>query len=269
MIILEREAPQKEFTAKDSGYPSNYVDGFPDDFTGVDIGKRRVWIRGDLMNKIPLYFRATSLQDADILVIAENEYYWSGTLSVTTFADEDNDAEVPTFDTVEELEAYIASHQPKIEAITYYPKFSVYDLVDIYSVKTGICSVYDYQYTGAKRFASNPEAGDQLYDMELFYNVMASFADESTSAETLICLVNELDFVQESKRNLWTSCITSGESATALYSMEEYLWSMAKVLSGLDPSASNQENYAMIIQARDLNALFSFADYCNYSGFDR
>ena len=80
LIILERLYPEKEFTARTYHAPLNGdEEGFPDDYEGVDIGKSRVWIRCDLMKKLPLQFRANSMKDADLLLISESEYSLGGT----------------------------------------------------------------------------------------------------------------------------------------------------------------------------------------------
>ena len=95
-VILERHLPEKEFTAYDSGYPDNYIENLPDDFTGEDIGQSRVWLRCDLMNRIPAELRAASLEEADVLIIAESQYFLSGSISVSDFYSSDD-----------ELKAYI------------------------------------------------------------------------------------------------------------------------------------------------------------------
>ena len=72
VLILERKAPAKEFTAKKAFPPFSSDDGFPDDYAGVDIGEARVWLRGDLMQLLPADYRAGSLEEATYLIMAED-----------------------------------------------------------------------------------------------------------------------------------------------------------------------------------------------------
>ena len=168
MIVLQRKAADKEFTKLDSGYPDNYIEGFPDDFTGVDIGKPTVWLRYDVMRSIPASYKARTLEEADIIVIAEDEYVFSGTLSVADYKSENSgEKEIPTVvNSPEELDEFLSKQQPEIDSIYYYPKFSVYNLVTIYDAKTKKCEYYNTKYTPAKIFARNRDAVEHWMLME-------------------------------------------------------------------------------------------------------
>lgn len=269
VIILQREMPEKEFTEK--MVPAAQIeseDGFPDDFTGVDLGDPRVWYRGDLMQQIPEIFRASSLEDADLLVIAENSYVWSGTISVTDF-EEDGETTLPDFETTEELEEYLQSHQKVIASITYYPKFGVYSLIDIYGAATKECAINDYQYTEAKRFARNPEASDLWDDMLDLLGVLQEMNEETPDMAGVSASLSGFDFLPEETIKSWTESMDAGEIPSLSGSMEDYFWQMAENLKGLEPSENNREKYEMIIRDRDYNALVLFADFCDYSGFDQ
>ena len=267
-VILERQAPEKEFTEYDSGYPLHYVEGFPDDFQGVDVGTSRVWLRCDLMNRIPYYYRATSMESADIILIAETQYSFHGSFSVTTYSKSD-DEEIPQFDSIEEMEAYISSHQPVIDKITYYPKFGVYNLLDLYSPVTKECQIYDYTYSAPRRFASNPEAQDLWDCMETLSALVQILDGGALTAEEFDAVSPDLEeYIAQEKLAFWRSCLDSGEYASAAASMQEYYWSMADDLRNLDPDGNHRANYDLILEARDAEALYRFANFCNYSGFD-
>lgn len=269
-VILERHLPEKEFTAYDSGYPDNYIENLPDDFTGEDIGQSRVWLRCDLMNRIPAELRAASLEEADVLIIAESQYFLSGSISVSDFYSSD-DEEIPEFETIEEMEEYIAEHQPVIKSITYYPKFGAYALVDLYSPLTKECIIYDYTATYPRRFARNPEAQDIWYDMEILAGILDELSSEEPDGELLLSLFTNPAFeeiVPQEKAAFWKTCIEAGEVQAALSSVNEYYWGMAAMLSEADPNEDHRANYSMIIEAQDRRALSMLASFCNYSGFD-
>ena len=267
-IFLERWAPEKEFTEYDSGYPSHFVSGFPDDFEGVDIGPSRVWLRCDLMNKLPRYMQAASMAEADVILIAETQYSLMGWLTVTDY-EKTHDEDIPQFNTPDELEAYISSHQPVIKNITYYPKFGVYTLIDLYDSATKQCSIYDGTISLPKRFASNPDAQDFWDNMEELAKVIRDMDDHESAAERYASAISNLEvFVPEIKLNFWKSCIDSEEFTSVSVSMNEYYWNMAEELMSLDPDSDHQANYKMLIEEQNYQTLAMFVNYCNYSGFE-
>lgn len=269
VLILQREAPQKKFTAKKFYPPFSDTDGFPDDFNGVDIGTTRVWLRSDLMKKIPSEFRATSLENATYLIIAENLYLFEGTLVVSDFKS-DNDEPLPEFESAEEMAEYFLEHPRKVDSMTYYPKFAAYSFVTWFDKKTKKCSLWDYNYYPAKRFARNPEASDHWENMTYLLTLYSKLNDNSSiDPDSIIDMIEELDFVPEDKRNIWVSCIKAKEYGTVSYSINDFFWNMAKDLAGLDSDAEHKQNYEMIIKDQNALALSQYVNYCDYSGFDR
>lgn len=269
IVILERRAPEKEFSAYDSGYPFHYVSELPDDYQGVAIGSSQVWLRCDLMNRLPVYMRASSMGEADIILIAETQYVLSGSVSVSSYKESDSKT-IPEFDTIEEMEAYINSHRPVVEKITYYPKFAVYTLLNLYSPSTKKCEVYDYTVSLPIRFAKNPEAQDFWDEMETLSTVIHCIEDGERESTDIDELFSELElFIPEGKTTLWKTCLENEEYMTTAYSMREYYWGMAEELMELDNDPNHQGNYKLIIDAKDMNALAGFVDLCQYSGVDK
>lgn len=270
IVVLERWLPEKEFTEYDSGYPDNYIPDIPDDFTGEDIGSSRVWLRCDLMNQLPRELRAASVEEADVLIIAESQYFLSGSISVSDFYHSD-DEEIPEFETIEEMEEYIAEHQPVIESITYYPKFGAYALIDLYSPVTKSCVVYDYTMTFPRRFARNPDAQDILYNMETVAEMLDELSSTTPDCDYLVAILEDLEYdgsVEEAKAGFWKTCLEQGEYQAAYSSVNEYYWRLAAELSAADPNEDHRANYSMIIEAQDRTAFSMLASFCDYSGFD-
>ena len=96
IIVLQREAPKKEFTEKTEYPPFTGSGGFDDDFDGIDVGKSRLWLRGDLMARMPSYFIADSLEDATYLLIAETYYILDGSVSYVNYKNQE-DTDLPEF----------------------------------------------------------------------------------------------------------------------------------------------------------------------------
>ena len=268
LVILERHFPQKAFTGYDSGYPDDYRDDLPDDFVGEDLGEPQIFLRGDIMNRLPKDYRAKSLDEADVVLIAENEYFWGGTISVADYADSD-DGEMPEFDSVEEMADYIAAHQPVIESITYYPKFGVYSVINLYDPVTKVCEVYDYTMEEAKRFARNPAAQDAWSDIDSMDLAIFCMYDEEPDMELVEYILAEMDQPPAASQiTLWKTAVKAGDIDTAIASMTDVLWDMAEKLAELDLDADHRANYRLVIDARDYEALSMLVDFCDYGGFD-
>ena len=269
LLILMREAPKKEFTAKTVYPPFSDSDGYDSSFQGVDIGGERLWIRTDLMAQLPEMFRAESFEDATYLLVAETVYELDGTVSVSNFSDNGGE-ELPEFENAEEMIAYFMEHHREVESVTYYPKFGVYCIVSLYEKETKKNSLMDYTSISSRRFARNPQASDNWTNMSYLQALATALTGESTAdPEAAKALIELLDFVPQEKRDLWTACIDGNEYATAAGMVTDYYWSMAEAFKQYDPSEKNAEYYDLIISARSSDALSLFVSYCDYSGFDR
>lgn len=269
MLILQRQVPQKEFTAKVSYPPFSDDDGFDEDFEGVDIGKSRIWLRADLMSRLPDYLRADSLEDATYLLIAEDYYVWDGTISVVDYKD-GGVSYLPDFESTEEMVQYFIEHPKEVKSRTYYPKFGAYTFVTLYEVSTKRNMFWDLKLTSSRRFARNPEASALSENMSYLDDLLDALADGSgLTASDMLATINKLEFIPQSKIDLWNSCIKADEYTTAQNSVEDYYWAMAADLRDLDSSLDNQEKYDLIIRSRDRTALRFFVNFCDYSGFDR
>ena len=269
IIILQREAPKKEFTEKKEYPPFTNSDAFDDDFNGIDIGKSRLWLRGDLMARIPSHFLADSLEDATYLFIAETDYILDGSISYVNYKNAE-DTELPEFKDADEMVAYFILHPRTIESMTHYPKFGAFTIVSLYETATKKKILWDYNYTQSTRFARNPEASDHWDNMTKLADILDALNDESGmdlgKAEEII---ESISFIPDSKKSFWTSCIDAKEYSSLNSSVTDYYWTMAEELKSLDPSSENRENYDLIIKDRNSTALNYFVNYCDYSGFER
>ncbi len=269
IIILQRESPEKEFTAKKTFPPFSDTDGFPDDYEGVDLGKGRLWLRSDLMLQIPSDYCAKSLEDSTYIIMAEDLYTLGGSISVLDYKDSGVDV-LPEFESAEEMALYLLNHPKEIESMTYYPKFGVFSVVSMYEAQTKKNMLFDYKYEDPIRFARNPEA-DEYWNNMTYVVELLDCLDENK--EIKLDRANELldllDFLPESKKTIWTSCIIEGEYSTAYHSINGYLWKMAEELKELDHSEENKKDYNLIIEDKNLTALQLFVNFCDYAGFDR
>lgn len=267
MLVLQREAPRKEFTEYDTGYPDHYVPGLPDDFVGIDIGMPKVWLRCDIMRELPDFMRPTTLEEADLILMVENEYVWSGTIT-NSITEGGTDEEPPVFDTTEELLEYMETHKPVVKSIQCYPKFGNYQYLNLYDTATKYVALYDYKYTSPERFAKNPQAADLQYDLEEISDLLDMLLDGSSDKGEINRTIDDINSVPDEKKQLWKMSVDSGEIDTAAYSVNSYYWEMATGFLELDDSELNRANYEQIIESKDRFALEEFIDYADYSGFD-
>ena len=268
-LVLERRSPEKEFTKLVTYPPFKDDDGFPDDFMGVDLGKPRLWLRGDLMKMIPSDFRATSLQNATQIIMAEDIYIPTSTLIIYDYTKTD-ETEAPEFETIEEMTQYLIAHQPQISSKSYCPVFCSLSLVTIYEAKTKKCAIFEVKESPGKQFARNPEASLQWSNMTMILDLLDYLdADMVINVSAVKSQINSMDFVQEEEKKLWISRINAKEYNYTRQLAEAYLWKMTEDLKKLDPSEKNRNNYDLIIQKKDTQALYLYAENCDYSGFDR
>lgn len=269
IIILQREAPKKEFTEKIEYPPFTDSDAFDDDFNGIDIGKSRLWLRGDLMAKIPSYFRADSLEDATYLIIAETYYLLDGSVSYMNYKNSE-DTDLPEFKDADEMATYFMLHPKTIESMANYPKFGVFTMINLYETATKKSTIWNYTYTQSTRFARNPEASDQWANMNYLTDLLDALNFESGmdlyKAEEII---ESIDFIPDNKKSFWSACIDAQEYSSLTNSITDYYWDMAEKLKSMDPSSENKDNYNLIIKGRNYIAMSYFVNYCDYSGFDR
>ncbi len=269
MIILERRSAEKEFTELKVYPPFGDDEGFSDDFEGVDIGRSRLWLRGDLMQKLPSYLRAGSLSEATHLIIAEDIYFPSSTLILTDYKKKDNE-DIPEFETAEEMVSYFLAHQPEVESKTYYPVFGSYAFLSIYETSTKRGAIYDAQMTPGRMFARNPEASLQWNHMSEVLGLMNALTDENdTDRENAKTLIGTFDFIPQAETDLWNACLNARKYDVAYQLAGDALWEMAEDLKNLDPSEENRKNYELIIRDKNILALAQYAQYCDYSGFEQ
>ena len=269
LLFLERRSPEKEFTALKKLPPLSDSDGFPSDFEGYDVGKARVWLRGDLMARLPDYMRANSLEEATHLFIAEDIYFYASTLMNYDYSEKDS-MDPPEFETTEEMTAYFLAHQPVLVSVTYYPVFSSYAFLTLYETDTKRCSVFDAKETPGKWFARNPEAVIHWSNMNSIASLADMLQDETDrNAAKLKEIIENLSFVPDVKKTLWNACIDADRYDLAVMAVTEHYWTMAEELKDLDPSEKNRKNYSLIIESRDAAALSYYASYCDYGGFEK
>lgn len=269
MIILERTAPDKAFKGYDSGYPNNYVDGFPYGFEGEDVGNPTVWLCCDMMRKLPEYYRATSLANADVIFMIENVYVLDAIISVTDYKSSTGvKNNTPEFDTLEEMNEYIKKHQPVIDKITFYPVFGNYELITAYNTRTKQCEFVFADYIEGKHFAKNRDAGSQWSNMKDIIKIITLLESKSPDKSAVEEALQTVEFVPNKKIDIWKTSIQSEEYDTAIYSIKKYLWDMTCKLSELDGDETARKNYNLIISEEDIPSLINFANYRNYMGVD-
>lgn len=192
-----------------------------------------------------------------------------GSISVSDYKN-NSETDLPEFKDTDEMIQYFMDHPKVVESITYYPKFGALSLISFYEVETKKCSWENLTYNKSTRFARNPEASDCWSNMTQVADLLDALNNDSYSeSASLIEQIQSAEIIPEEKINFWSSCISAKEYKAAKTSVDDYYWSMAKELRSFDPSAEHRENYDLIIQERNRDAMTLFVNFCEYSGFDR
>ena len=267
IVILQRQKPLKELTEEVLLPPFADDIGYPIEYAGTDMGGERVWVRCDMMRQLPAELRANSMEEAGVVIMAENIYMCSGTLTVTHYANGVNRGEVPAFETTEELEAYLNEHQPEVESINRYPKFATFMLTTMYDAKTKNCDIISSQFLDASIQAKNPAASDQADHMDAVLRILLALAGEEPDLETAKALIGDAAFLAEETRAKWTETAENGETENLFMSVYETYWLMAAELREMDPSEENRKAYDLAIEAQNISLLRMLIEQCNYGSF--
>ncbi len=260
-IILERRSPEKAFTES----PESWFD-LP--FFPEDAGEGALYLRADMMALLPAEMRASSLADADLLVIAEDEYSLDTQIIHTEYEETGAD-EIPDWvQTPEEMQEYLLAHPKVVKSRTFKPLQSVYSFVNIYSTKNGAWALFDYRYDDCPLECNNEAASDlwdriaPLGDLLDLLALGAEYREETEAA------LDALSGEPEESVALWKSCVAAGEYETAAFSVEKAYWDLAAGFPALDDSEEAAEWYPKLLDARDREGLTVFVAFRNYSGID-
>lgn len=269
ILIMQREDAEKEFTELDSGYPNQFITDFPDDFNGVDVGLPRAWLLCDMMKRLPKEFRATSLEDATFILIVDDIYYHSGTISHQVVSANNDSTQIPDYCTTpEEIENYISSHQPTILSIKYYPVFSMFSVASLFNRETTLNTYIDYNSSLVQDLSNNPEACDlwnQMVDLLDLSTALTSEPNGEISDKALETLDN-ISILSETTADIIKKCIESKEYDSAALLINNNFWKLAEQLSVLDGNANHQRIYDVVIENHSIDALKNIVSYFNYSG---
>ena len=266
ILILQRVRPLKELEERRFDAPIEGSVEYSADYEGTDIGEEKVYVRGDLMKMLPSKLRAKSLADAGILLVAENLYLCSGTLTITSYKNSGGD-DLPEFETVEEMAEYLENHQPEVDYMSCYPKFMLVNLVSLYDAKTGNCDIYSNEQIDASLKARNPEASLQAQKMDLVLNMMIMLTQDTVDKNAVKAEIDQNTVFPEESRTEWSSLVDEGKLDEAFDAMAALYWGMAEELKEMDTDPENRKNYELIIEARNYAAMRMYISHCSYSSF--
>jgi len=225
MIVLQRKPGRKEFTALDSGYPGAMTEGFPDDYEGTDISEPEVYLRWDLMCRLPEKNRASSAADADFIVMIEDMYIHSSTITHTEFTGEDVMPD-ESFTTPEEIAEFYLAHPKYISSITYYPMFADVTLIYLCDPATNERVTYAYNIVMPVTLARNPQAA-ALWEEMTAIDQLAQMIEEYPAAADDDVLQEEFgssEFVPQFSLNAWCAAAREGRQQDLVNAMRGTYW---------------------------------------------
>ncbi len=263
MLIFERRGAEKAFTESD-------VSCADPSYVPEDLGETELYLRTDMMDLLPSKARASSLNGADLILIAEDMYELESQIIHTEFEDSGADHLPDSLETPEELMAYLAAHPPVIKSRTYKPLFCAYTVICLYSTNNKASAIIDYDYYEYTLECNNEDAMDLWDGIAPLGDLLSILEsdDPSSMEDEAAALLDSITLVPEETLESWRDLILDGEYGEAFYSAEDRYWALAGELPGLDDSEDAAEWYPAIIDARDRAALEAFVSFRNYSGVD-
>lgn len=248
IIVLWRNAPLKE-------YKSSNVE-FSDDYLGEDIGSPEVYLCADVMARIPAELRAHSDSEVKNVLMIEDMYYHTGTISSSA----SNTKELPDMDTLSSIiEGGTVPPDTEARSTNFRPVFSGMYYLTLYDLPTGGSYVWDWDIVDYSEMRDNPEAADILDMLTEMLNLCFDAADEETDLNESLENVYE---IPESDITVLSNLI-SDRDAFFNYAYSR-LWALAKDLKEKDPAA--KEQYEAVIREESLNGLLYLANMRGYSG---
>lgn len=239
ILILQREGPEKEFSR--SSFP------YPDDYRGEDKGTAKVWLRADLMNRIPEDRRASTTEEAETIIMADTYYQMTATLG---------------------------SEGKSISGMNYdeyHPLFCALHDIRLYSCENkGAQSIVweEYCYPELRAY---PEADDLWLAIAAIESMLetAHTEPDSERLESLIFCLDNLYFYEALPLSvldrLYENCI-DGDTEEIIKACTDALWGRAAEFMELDPDYA--EEFSQIITAQDYDALEKLIFTLDYSAID-
>lgn len=236
IIILQREGPEKEFSR--SSFP------YPDDYRGEDKGAEKVWLRADLMSRIPGHLRAASAEEAETIIMAESYYEYTGCM--------EQDAESISGMNYDE----------------YKPLFSAFNAVRLYSVSNKGGQTVQLEQYRYPELSADPEADDLWRSLEVLRQLGEAMQLKSATERTRTALqcLEWLDFYETlplSVRDRLFNLLLEGETEALGSMCTQIFWSAAKQFAELDPDYEQEfseiigrqsyEELAALVEEREYN----------------
>ena len=262
-LVLERRGAEKAFL--ESEIPC-------DDpaYRVQDLDTPRLYLRLDMMRLLPEEMRASSLAEADLLLVAEDEYILSSQIIHTEYENSVEEELPEDLESPEALQQYLAAHPRVPKKRTYKPLFASLALIDIYSTLNGSYLVYDVAMTDCALKCNNPEASNQ-WDRIAPLGALLDLLETEEPApykDAILEKLEGLSDVPENTMTLWKACVEAGEYPTAAFSIGQVYWEQAAALPPLDESPEAAEWYPQLLESRNRQALELFVAFRNYSGID-
>ena len=236
ILILQREGPEKEYSR--SSFP------YPDDYRGEDKGTAKVWLRADLMSRIPEQLRAATAGEAETIIIAESYYLWTGTM--------------------ESLAESISG----MNYNEYRPLFYAINDVMLYSCenKGGQSIIWEeYCYPEMR---DDPDSA-ALWNAVRSLNEMIAYTQEESKSERFSLLTQYLEILYEYEtmpfsalERMYALCL-SDDMEEIRRICTDTLWRKAEEFITLDPDYA--EEFSAVIEKRDYEELEELVVSRDYS----
>ncbi|MBQ2957618.1 MAG: hypothetical protein IJE08_14305 [Clostridia bacterium] len=235
ILILQREGPEKEYSR--SSFP------YPDDYRGEDKGKAKVWLRADLMNRIPEDRRASTTEEAETIIMAESYYEYTGCA-------------------VSEAESISGMNYDE-----YRPLFSAFNGVRLYSIENkGGLTIVSEQYRYPE-LCADPESVSLWMSLDYLRQMNEAMQLDTSKErfdEAVRCL-EWLDFYETlplSVRDRLFNLLMEDDAEALSRMCTNLIWSMAEEFAELDPDYADE--FTQIIRKQSFEELASLVDEREY-----
>jgi len=260
-IVVMREAPLKKYESRQEPYDADYA--------GVDDGTAKAYLHAGIMQTIPEERRAATVEEIGNVLMAETMYYISGQITTSENVPEPETASDQVLallmegktDEAQAMQEMQAQQEEKEgENYRYVPVYDGVYMVNLYNWADGSSLNMDVAAAPSPEMRANPEA-DDYWDMILEAIDIARYAVQGDVEGAAAYIINESAYMETEVLAGMLEMDAQGIYAAC----EEAIWKYAALMAAADGDKDTMEQYAKVINARNLSALAYIAQTRAYN----
>lgn len=235
IAVFKRLAPEKDVVSSDSN-------GAAENEDGKDQGGKLFYC-AEMMRKVPYKYRARSMEDATIIVIAENKYFPDGTISDRLNSEEKK-----------------------------YTKYSSSCYINVYNVQTKECETHAIRYIDAPVFFADTLLAERIINLKRIDALSSLFGNPEQNMAPIMSqalMFHYLGLFSFTEYQLLTNCIEQEDREGAVALLECVFWDIAGEILNAEALPDYQKQMREAIAKEDRQTFLQCAEEKGSFGLER